>query len=111
MNIFENWEGLISIAAIIISLASALISYLTYKSQNTHNHITIETILQVGQHDLDDSLLVTLENTSFGPAIINKISVKNDKGEIRNSLYNWLKDALPDNIQFKSYLITHENFN
>lgn len=109
-DILENNELLISVLAVFISFISAIVSFFTFRSQQVHNVKMIKPILQVGQWDYENRLLIDLRNNGLGPAQVDKIRVINKQGKDRNSIFHWLPNKLPHGLNYSNYLTVHEKF-
>ena len=108
--ITEYWEAIIAIMALITSLGGLFIAYKTFQVQRIHNIKMIKPILHIGQWDYENNIKVDLRNNGLGPAMIDKIYVKNKGGKTKNALYYWLPEKLPNEMNYKEYWTGHENF-
>jgi len=106
----ENWEGIIATIALLTSVASALISFYTFKLQRIHNIKSVKPILHIGQWDYENRLLVTLKNVGSGMATVKKLTVYNTKGEGKTCIYDWLPNKLPDGMNYKEYWTPFSEF-
>src|SRR5688572_10369164 len=70
-----NSTDVIAIIAVLMSLASAIISYATYRIQRTHNIKSVKPILHIGLWDYESKLAITLKNCGAGIAIVKQYSV------------------------------------
>jgi hypothetical protein len=102
-NSFFEWITLcIAFLALLTSLASASISFYTFRLQRIHDIKSVKPILHVGQWDYEHKLCVTLKNCGAGVAIVKKYSVFNvSTGESKENLYAWLPPKLPANVNYK----------
>jgi hypothetical protein len=105
----NNWEVIIAISALFISVFGAIITYLTFKNQRIHNIKMIKPILQIGQWDYENKTYIELRNDGLGPAMVDKIKV-NKKKKSKTCIYHWLPEKLPGEMNYKNYLTGHENF-
>ncbi len=109
--LLKNWEIIIAISALIISIFGGIITYLTFRTQRIHNIKMIKPILQIGQWDYENKTYIELRNDGLGPAMINNIYVKKSKKKkTKTCIYHWLPEKLPGEMNYKNYLTGHENF-
>ena len=108
--ITEHWEGVVALLALAASIVSTIISFYTFKLQRRHNIKSVKPILHVGQWDYENRLYVTLKNVGSGIAIVKKMTIHNIKGESRTSIYDWLPNKLPDDMNYKEYWTPYTEF-
>jgi hypothetical protein len=104
-------SNFIAFLALLTSLASAWISYYTFRLQRTHNIKSVKPILHVGQWDYENNLCVTLKNCGAGVAIIKKYSVYSVlTDETRKNLYAWLPPKLGADVNYSKYWTPDTDF-
>jgi len=108
--ITENWEGLVALLALITAVISTIISFYTFRLQRIHNIKSVKPILQIGQWDYENKLMVTLVNLGTGLAIVKQVSVLNKTDQTKNCIYDWLPKKLTGEMNYKEYWTGYKNF-
>ncbi len=108
--IAKNSEIIVAFLALLVSLASVIISYYTFRLQRNHNIKSVKPIIHVGQWDYENRLFVTLKNVGSGIAIVKKMMVYKMKEEGKTSIYNWLPNKLPSGMNYKEYWTPNTEF-
>ena len=108
--ISEYWEGIVGLLALTTAIASAIISFYTFKLQRTHNIKSVKPIIHIGQWDYENCIIITLKNVGYGIGLVKKLSVYNTKNEVKNSIYDWLPKTLPGKMNYKEYWTPYTGF-
>src|SRR5262249_4781364 len=93
------------------SLASVIISTMTYSIQRTHNMKSVKPILHVGLWDYESKLAITLKNCGSGVAIVTHYSVyRKADGSTLNNLYVCLPPKLKAGVNYSEYWTPNSDF-
>ena len=104
----ENPETFIASLALLVSLATGIITYFTFHIQRKHNRRSLMPIINVNPFDYSNCLRIDLKNEGVGPAIIQKIIVEKNEHEKKSSVYDWMP-SLPTGLSYSNYLTRDEN--
>jgi hypothetical protein len=111
MNFIKQyWEGIIAGFALLVSAWSAWISFRTFRLQREHNTKSVKPILQIGQWDYENNLVVDMRNSGSGIAIVTKMSAVDKTDVSKNCIYDWLPKKLVGNMNYKEYWTAHKTF-
>ena len=102
--LFLNFLGL------AISLFTACVLYKTFDLQRKHNVLSVKPIVQVGQWDYENNLIIDLKNYGTGPALIDNIEVFKNGHDKEPCIFNWLPQKLPGKMNYKEYYTGYKNF-
>lgn len=96
--------------ALLVSVCSAVLSFINFRFQRRHNIKMVKPILHVGQWDYENRLYVTLKNVGSGIAMVRKMTIYNAKGEAKTCIYDWLPPKLPPGMNYKEYWTPYTEF-
>jgi hypothetical protein len=84
-------ETIIAVCALLVSITSILIGYLSLKSQQKHNRLSVKPIGKISFITFEDSIEIRIRNDGTGPMLVSNIKVYENQSNIKNNL----RDALP----------------
>jgi len=110
-NFFKiNWQATIAFSALIVSVATAIITYRTFSLQRLHNRKSLKPFLYIAPYDYENCLKILIKNEGVGPAIIKKITVKNKEYDTKTNIYRWLPSKLPGKMDYSEYFTRSGDF-
>lgn len=101
--IYQKPEVFIASLALIVSVATAIITYLTFYIQRNHNRKSLRPIINVNPFDYSNCLKIELKNEGVGPAIITKIVVEKNEHEKKANVYSWMPNLI-SGLSYSNYL-------
>jgi len=108
--ISKYWEAIIALSALATSILATIISFKLFKLKEIHFRKSVKPMLQIGQWDYENNLMINVIHSGLGPAVINEIVVFKNKHERKTCIYDWLPKKLPGTMNFKEYWTGHQNF-
>jgi hypothetical protein len=108
--ISKYWQGIIALLALLTSVISVIVSFMTFKLQRTHYTKSVKPIIHIGQWDYENRIFVTMKNCGSGLAIVKQMKVLNKKNESKTCIYDWLPSKLPGTMNYKEYWTPYTEF-
>jgi hypothetical protein len=92
---------LISVAALVVSIASIFIAVRTLKHQRVHDVLSVRPIPMLATVDLEDRISVNLRNNGIGPMFIRRLHAED--GAARQDYLRLFLPALPAGVLWSTY--------
>lgn len=99
-----NAETIIALCALVVSVASILVAYFTYRAQITHNRLSVRPIGRIELSTGPDFVRVYLHNVGVGPLLCDQLRIYRSPDEVRPS-FEGLVPLSPEHRQLVSTLI------
>ncbi len=96
-----NAETIIALCALVVSVVSILIAYLTLQSQNRHSRLSVKPIGKIGLKTDPGYLQVYLSNFGTGPLLCERLRIYKSKDDIRHN-FDGLLPISPEQERFIS---------
>ncbi|MHB8163465.1 MAG: hypothetical protein ACYDDV_03835 [Methanoregula sp.] len=88
----SNPTNVISICALVVSIASILVGYFGLKRQQNHEILSVRPICNIGHVMGTLGLNLWISNNGVGPMIIKSIKTSDKQGNTKDYPKNWLPD-------------------
>ena len=102
-----NTNIIISICALVVSLAAIILTLVQIKIQREHNFKSIKPIGQINVADYEADVHVAISNAGIGPLIIKSVRVFNTQRQSTN-LLNILPDDLVNTMIWTDFVVELE---
>lgn len=92
-----NWDRIIPLCALVISIVSIIFTIIQVQLQRIHNKKTVKPIGRIRIGDYQDHIFIKIENNGLGPLIIKQILTKN---KFKNTTESFI-DILPQELTIR----------
>lgn len=92
--LFDNYQIITAISAIVISVLSILVSLWQLNIQRKHNYLSVQPSGYITFGDYEETIHVKLYNFGSGPMIVRKATFTKG-GETKSSVIGFLPNDLP----------------
>jgi hypothetical protein len=103
-----NWEGIIALCALFVSVVSIVFTIIQVQLQRIHNKKTVKPIGRIRIGDYQNNIFVKVENNGVGPLIIKQILIKNNTLQTTKSLIDILPADLTKRITWTNFTGSYE---
>jgi hypothetical protein len=98
-----NWDGIIALCALIVSVVSIVFTVIQVQLQRIHNKKTVKPIGRIRIGDYQNNIFVKLENNGVGPLIVKQILTKNETLNTTESFVGILPADLTKRITWTNF--------
>jgi hypothetical protein len=98
----HNLELLIAFVALVISFISIFLTFWTIRIQKIHNKLSVRPFPEIILSKVG-GVKIRLKNVGLGPMICKELTTKNEDGQIKNHI----KDFIPPELSFEGKLYTN----
>ena len=103
-----NWEGIIALCALVVSVVSIVFAIIQVQLQRIHNKKTVKPIGRIRIGDYQNNIFVKVENNGVGPLIIKQILIKSKTLQTTKSLIDILPADLTKRITWANFTGSYE---
>ena len=103
-----NWEGIIALCALVVSVVSIVFTIIQVQLQRTHNKKTVKPIGRIRIGDYQSNIYVKIENSGVGPLIVRQILIKNKTLETKKSFIDILPADLTKRVVWTNFTGSYE---
>lgn len=103
-----NWEGIIALCALVVSVVSIVFTVIQVRLQRIHNKKTVKPIGRIRIGDYQSNIFVKIENNGIGPLIIKQILIKSKVLQTTKSLIDILPTDLTKRITWTNFTGSYE---
>ncbi len=97
----EQVNTFVAICALIISLVSIMLTFISLWMQRVHNFKSVTPIASIPIGDYENMIEVKLRNTGVGPLMVEKFLVYQGK-KTKNNIIDWMPDP-PNGMQWETF--------